>query len=85
MATVVPKVGQEKEAAQLLLFLADDPRDVRTNTDNGFVFLVPDELEKKYVAALKQGKEEPIPDQSKRRPGRPRKVSTVDSEDEGGE
>lgn len=74
MATVVPKYGKESEVARLLLNLADDPRDVKTNTDDGFVFLVPDELHAKYLKAT----EDPDPgptnaEQAKRRPGRPRR------------
>lgn len=74
MATVVPRHGKEGEVARLLLNLADDPRDVKTNTDDGFVFVVPDELHAKYLDAIADPDPGPTnAEQAKRRPGRPRK------------
>lgn len=50
MAVIVPKPGLRKETAQLLLELADKPRDVRTNTDSGqLAFEVPEALYERYV------------------------------------
>lgn len=76
MAVIFPGFGKDKmkELAQVLLLLADDPRDVVTNTDNGFAFVVPEYLHDKYVQTLIPEVETPaMVDQSKRRPGRPRK------------
>lgn len=86
MATVVPRVGKEGEVARLLLNLANDPRDVKTNTDDGFVFLVPDDLYDLYLQATVDPDPGPQSgDQAKRRPGRPRKIATPDSEKDGDE
>lgn len=79
MAVIFPGFGQNKmrDLAQLLLMLADDPRDVVTNTDNGFAFIVPEYLHDKYVQTLEPEVETPaMVDQAKRRPGRPRKTET---------
>jgi len=80
MAVVYPPRGKDKdkETAQLLLALADDPRDVGTNTDNGFAFIVPDYLHELYLEALKPEVEPVVADQFKRRPGRPRKVDVAE-------
>lgn len=46
---VVPQQGREKEMFQLLLQLADSPRDVKVNTDGpGVTAMVPAELAYKY-------------------------------------
>lgn len=86
MAVVVPRVGKEKEVAQTLLALADDPREVGTNTDNGFAFVVNEELYQKYLDLT--ANPDPGPengDQAKRRPGRPRKIATSDADKDGEE
>jgi hypothetical protein len=83
MAVIFPGFGKDKmkELAQVLLLLADDPRDVVTNTDNGFAFVVPEYLHDKYVKTLEPEVQTPaMVEQSKRRPGRPRKS---ESEKEG--
>jgi hypothetical protein len=73
-------LGKDKETASLLLALADDINDVKTNTDNGFAFLVPQYLYELYLEALKPDVEPVLADQFKRRPGRPRKVQEVEGE-----
>jgi hypothetical protein len=86
MAVVAPRVGKEAEVAQMLLALASDPRDVGTNTDNGFAFIVPEDLYQAYLALIADP--DPGPengDQAKRRPGRPRKVVTPEADKEGDE
>lgn len=76
MAKVYPRHGKEKETAQLLLALAGDPREVGTETDDGFAFVVPDELHQKYLDAIADPDPGPTnAEQAKRRPGRPRKDS----------
>lgn len=47
MAIVVPAKGELKQAAKVLLDLAESPRDVRT-VGNGLEFEVPDELADRY-------------------------------------
>lgn len=89
MATVYPKHGKEKETAQLLLALASDPREVGTVTDDGFAFVVSDELHEKYLEAVTNPDPGPTnAEQAKRRPGRPRKdaqaADAPKSEEEGG-
>lgn len=76
MAVVYPPrgLGKDKETARLLLNLANDVNDVKTNTDNGFAFIVPEYLHELYLQALKPEVEPVVADQFKRRPGRPRKV-----------
>lgn len=74
MAKVHPRHGKEKETAQLLLNLADDPREVGTETDDGFAFVVPEALYEKYLDAVTNPDPGPTnAEQAKRRPGRPRK------------
>lgn len=86
MATVVPRVGKEKEVAQTLLALANDPRDVGTNTNDGFVFIVPEDLYQRYLALTVDPDPGPqSDDQAKRRPGRQRKIVIPDSEKDGDE
>lgn len=46
---VLPAKGDLKATAQLLLSLADDPRDVQTD-GNGTEFRVPQELAERYAA-----------------------------------
>lgn len=76
MAVIVPKHGEEKQVAQRLLALTDNVFDVKTTTDNGLAFIVPEELYLKYLQVDEILDEEPVdPDQVKRRPGRPRKVA----------
>lgn len=82
MAVIYPKPGKEGEMARTLLAMADDVQDVRTNTDNGFSFIVPDYLYERYVNGGVGSQEsedfkveaEEIP---RRRPGRPRKIQPV--------
>jgi hypothetical protein len=75
MAVIYPKFGQEKQIAQRLLALADNVWDVKTSTDNGFAFVVPEDLYEKYLAVDEVEESEPVSDdQIKRRPGRPRKA-----------
>lgn len=83
MAVIYAKYGQEKDLANLLLGLADDVLHVRTNTDNGLAFLVPEYLYERYLESF----EEPEPtladvEQVKRRPGRPRKSVPAPAETE---
>lgn len=77
MAVIFPKHGEEAKVAQRLLALADNVHDVKTNTDSGLAFIVPDDLYEKYLA-VDEVAEEPIPANSdelvRRRPGRPRKA-----------
>ena len=78
MAVIFPKHGEESSVARTLLAMADDVQDVRTNTDNGLVFVVPDYLYERYVNGGIGEEEEVEPAVSeevqRRRPGRPRKV-----------
>jgi hypothetical protein len=78
MAVIFPKHGEESSVARTLLAMADDVQDVRTNTDNGLVFVVPDYLYERYVNGGIGEEEEAEPAVSeevqRRRPGRPRKV-----------
>jgi hypothetical protein len=77
MAVVYPKYGEEAKVAQRLLALADNVQDVKTSTDNGLAFLVPEDLYERYLAVDAVVEDEAVPtdpDQVKRRPGRPRKV-----------
>lgn len=82
MAVVIPARGETVAIAKLLLSLTDNPYHVQTTTEfsGGTAFVIPDELHKKYLAAIGQDDEpdddtdtelvEPV----KRRPGRPRKI-----------
>jgi len=86
MAVVVPRIGKEKEVAQTLLALAADPRDVGTNTDNGFAFVVTEEIYQAYLGLTTDP--DPGPengDQAKRRPGRPRKTAAPEADKDGDE
>lgn len=77
MAVIFPKFGEEKQVAQRLLALADNVFDVKTSTDNGLAFLVPEDLYERYLAVDSVIGEDDTPgdpEQVKRRPGRPRKV-----------
>lgn len=78
MAVIYPKHGDEAKTAQRLLALADNVHDVKTNTDSGLAFIVPDELYEKYLAvdeAIEAEPEQPASDELvRRRPGRPRKI-----------
>ena len=79
MAVIQPKHGEEASVARTLLAMADDVNDVKTNTDNGLVFVVPDYLHDRYVnGGIGQEEEDvqPLITESveRRRPGRPRKV-----------
>lgn len=76
MAVVYPKPGQEKETAQRLLALAKDVRDIRTNTDDGLAFIVPDDLYELFRMPDEPADDTSVltEDQVRRRPGRPRKV-----------
>jgi hypothetical protein len=82
--TVYPKPGEEAIVARQLLALADDVQHVRTSTDDGFAFLVPEYLLDRYVAAQADEDEQPTevtPEQQRRRPGRPRKAQPVSEGD----
>lgn len=76
MAYVRPALGKDKETAQILLALADDPREVGTETTDGFAFVVGDELYAKYLAYVDSEKVPRVPvsdpTAERRRPGRPR-------------
>lgn len=75
MAVIFPGYGKQGEIARTLLALADDPADVKTNTDNGFAFLVSEELYERYLDSLEPKVETPADvEKSARRPGRPRKA-----------
>ena len=78
MAVIYPKHGKEAETARTLLAMADDVQDVRTNTDNGFSFVVPDYLYERFVnggtGTQESEPDEESPEIPRRRPGRPRKV-----------
>jgi hypothetical protein len=78
MAVIFPKHGEEASVARTLLAMADDVQDVRTNTDNGLVFVVPDYLHERYVnggIGQEEEAEAPLSEEvQRRRPGRPRKV-----------
>jgi len=75
MAEIYPAHGKEKEIAQRLLALADDPMVVRTSYDNGLAFIVPEDLYAKYLAVDAVVESEPASEEvQRRRPGRPRKV-----------
>lgn len=78
MAEIYPKHGEEKQVAQRLLALADDPMVVRTSYDNGLAFIVPEDLYAKYLAVDAVVDEpEPSEETQRRRPGRPRKAQPV--------
>lgn len=77
MAVIYPKYGEESKIAQRLLALADNVNDVRTSTDAGLAFVVPEALYERYLAVDSVVEDAPVqtdPEQVKRRPGRPRKV-----------
>lgn len=76
MAVIFPKQGQEKEVAQRLLALANDVNDVRTSMDEGLAFVVPDYLYQLYLnPTAPEDVASPLSeDQTRRRPGRPRKA-----------
>jgi hypothetical protein len=78
MPVIVPKHGDESPVARTLLAMADDARDVKTNSDNGFSFLVPDYLYERYVnggTGEGNGQETEVTEEvQRRRPGRPRKT-----------
>lgn len=83
MAVIYAKYGQEATIARTLLALADDPADVRTNTDVGLAFVVSEELYERYLASFEVKPETPADvEQARRRPGRPRK-SVPAAENEG--
>ena len=78
MAVIYPRHGEEGSVARTLLAMCDNVNDVRTNTDNGLVFVVPDYLYDRYVNGGIGEEEEAEPvvseEVQRRRPGRPRKV-----------
>lgn len=77
MAVIFPKHGDEANVARTLLAMADDVQDVRTNTDSGLTFIVPDYLYERYVNQGSQPAEPELQadeETVRRRPGRPRKV-----------
>lgn len=81
MAVIYPKHGQEPQTARTLLAMADDPMHVKTTTDNGFAFDVPEYLYERYLkggVGPDEGGESdvqpPADEIPRRRPGRPRKV-----------
>ncbi len=76
MAVIFPKHGEEARVAQRLLALADNVHDVKTNTDSGLAFVVPDDLYERYLAVDEVVDEEPAASDElvRRRPGRPRKI-----------
>lgn len=78
MAVIFPKHGEEAKVAQRLLALADNVHDVKTNTDSGLAFVVPEDLYEKYLAVDEVVEAEPQSAESdelvRRRPGRPRKA-----------
>lgn len=86
MAVVYPIPGREKETAQALLALADDPMVVRTSYEDRLAFVVPQELYERYINQdVRAPKEEPAAlseDQVRRRPGRPRKTAPAKEGDE---
>lgn len=74
MAMIYAKPGQEGDTARKLLALADHPRDVGTNTDNGFAFVVPESLYERWLGDTVEVDETPAGvEKASRRPGRPRK------------
>lgn len=78
MAVIFPAYGKQGDIARTLLALADDPADVKTNTDNGFAFLVSEELYERYLNSLEPKQATPADVQKEaRRPGRPRKSQPV--------
>lgn len=79
MAVIYPRVGKEAETARTLLAMADDVQDVKTNTDNGFAFVVPEYLHDRFVnGGVGQDEQDDGPalpeEVVRRRPGRPRKA-----------
>lgn len=84
MAVIFAKYGKERDIAATLLHLADDVQDVRTNTDSGLSFVVPEYLYERYLKHITVVDETPAGvEQEKRRPGRPRKVlPTAETEGE---
>lgn len=83
MAVIYAKYGQEGNIARTLLALADNPMDVRTTTDHGLAFLVPEDLYERYLASQETPEETPADvERAARRPGRPRKALPV-AEQEG--
>lgn len=80
MAVIFPRHGEEASVARTLLAMADNVFDVKTNTDNGLCFVVPDYLHERYVnGGIGEEEEEvvdspPSEDVQRRRPGRPRKI-----------
>lgn len=78
MAYIYPKHGEEASIARVLLALADNPRDVATNSDNGIAFVVPEDLYQRYLKGTAVQDEDELSQPSgeivRRRPGRPRKV-----------
>lgn len=75
MAYIYAPANKAAEIARTLLALADDPAEVRTNTDSGLAFVVGEELYERYLASFEVPEETPADvEQAKRRPGRPRKT-----------
>lgn len=81
MAVIAPKPGREAEMARRLLALADDVQDVRTNTDNGFAFVVPEYLYNRFLEDEAPTEAPVSEEQLRRRPGRPRKAQPVSEGD----
>lgn len=67
---IIPPDGGAEDTARLLLSLAKTPHDVKTNTDAGLAFVVPDYLADLFEVAQQTPKEPAAP-----RRGRPRKES----------
>lgn len=70
--TVIPG-ADAAQVARDLLSLADNPHQVRTNTDDGLTFHVPQELAQRYADLLADVT--PTTEAVPKRRGRPRKES----------
>lgn len=81
MAEIHPKFSELKETAAVLIALSDDPAQVRTSTQGGFHFIVPEDVFDRYVDML-HAEQEPEPEKPAKRPGRPRKNAVQESEGE---
>lgn len=70
--TVIPG-ADTAQVARDLLSLADNPHQVRTNTDHGLTFHVPQDLAARYAQLLAEVTTPAAPTPAPKRRGRPRK------------
>lgn len=72
-ALIFPGEGEHSQVARDLLSLARSPHDVKTNTDSGLAFAVPEYLAELYMESMRLVQPaEPVQPAARKR-GRPRK------------